>query len=743
MNENTPSTSRFTESSDDWIPKFKQYYHLLLKRKWVIILTLSLVMVVASVFTLRQPKIYEAFSTIIIEKETPLILKGIHEVARTEVKYWENKENMATYFKILKSRAVLQKVVTKLSLETNLTFLGLAGVQDSAKLQQALKKIDPVSILRSKIRIEEVRDSRVVNINIVDRDPVFAAQLSDVVAESFIENNLDMKLNITKEATDWLSDQIILLQKNLQSSEMALHEYRKKNNILSASIDDDTELHYNIVKNLSTNLSNTQAKRMEVESQRELLQKAIHENNVKFIESMSFENKYIDHLKISLSNLESEMAQIQTTYLPNHPKFQTISAKIQAVQDQIREELEKYYKSVDGQYQLLSETEKKITQSIENEKQKAIEIKKLEVEYSSLSRQKENDERLYTLVLERQKEADLTGHLKTNNITVLEYAQTPSAPIKPNVRLNLGIALLFGLLFGVGIAVILEFIDNTVKTQDDIENGIKLPFLGIIPSIAEHEKFENGVRIIPKREAKDLYIYHNNKSSVAECCRTIRTNLMFMSPDKPLRRFLVTSAGPKEGKSLTAVSLGITMAQAGTRTLLVDTDMRRPRLHRAFAMNNEKGVTSTLLGEAKLEDVIRKTPVPNLDVLTCGPIPPNPSELLHTKKFVAMVERLSEMYDRVLYDSPPVGAVTDALIISNLMDGVVLISKSGQTTKPMLKQSKKMLADVKANILGVVLNDLDLDNKGYGYYYYYYYYSRKYGYYYGESEKEAKTSTTA
>ena len=233
---------------------------------------------------------------------------------------------------------------------------------------------------------------------------------------------------------------------------------------------------------------------------------------------------------------------------------------------------------------------------------------------------------------------------------------------------------------------------------------------------------------------RDHYLVSHPKSSVAECCRTVRTNLLFMSPENPARRLLITSASPQEGKSTVVINLGITMAQSGSKVLLLDTDMRRPRLHKAFGIQRGTGLTTAILGEAEIQEVIRSSDVPGLDIAPCGPIPPNPTELFHTERFSSIIKELSQTYDRVLFDSPPVAMVADPLILSSMIDGVVLVIKGASTSRDMIRRALKQLKDVNARILGAVINDLDLESREYGYYYY-----RQYGYYYGEKERDATT----
>lgn len=264
-----------------------------------------------------------------------------------------------------------------------------------------------------------------------------------------------------------------------------------------------------------------------------------------------------------------------------------------------------------------------------------------------------------------------------------------------------------------------------------MERQLRVSFLGLIPTIKPEQRED----IDDATPLRDNFLIMHPKSSVAECCRTVRTNILFMSPENPPKRILVTSAGPQEGKSTVVINLGITMAQSGSRVLLVDTDMRRPRLHKSFGLGKSEGISSVILGEVELQQAVIKTEVDNLEILPCGPIPPNPTELFHTDRFANLVETLTASYDRLIFDSPPVMMVADPLILSHSMDGVIMVVKGASTSRDVVRRALRQLEDVKARVLGVVINDLDLDNKQYGYYYY-----RRYGYYYGEKESDVSST---
>lgn len=336
-----------------------------------------------------------------------------------------------------------------------------------------------------------------------------------------------------------------------------------------------------------------------------------------------------------------------------------------------------------------------------------------------------------------------------NNLRVLDYAIVPTTPVKPRTSMIIAIAFFFGLLGGIALALLLDALDVSVKGQQDLER-MGLVFLGLVPSINEAinrykrnrntkkknviDGDEDPVVIPPEKISPELVVHQLPKSTVAESCRVIRTNLLFMSPERELRTLLVTSPGPQEGKTTVAISLAIVMAQGGSRVVLIDLDMRRPRVHQPFGFKKEPGMSEAILGKRTIDEIVRSTDIKGLWIIPSGPVPPNPAELLHTERFSLLLRELSEKFDRVVIDSPPLGPVTDAAIISTQVDGVVMVAKSGATRRAAIKAAWRQLKEIGARVLGTVLNNVSA-KRSYGYYNYYYYRKRGYGYYaYGEEE---------
>lgn len=697
---------------------------VLLKRRWVILGVMVLVIGLVALKTLREPKIYTASVSLVIELQAPKVLGDqVQDVAESGASFWQTKEFFETQFRILKSHAVAERVVHKRSLDRDENFLGLGRIRDPVLRAQAMKGSDAVAVLRSRLRVEPVRDSRVVNVLVEDEDPKKAALLADTVADEFIQYNLTEKLGTSRSASEWLHDQVDELQQKLADSEQALYQFKRENEILTVSIEDSQSIVAKRLSALSDAITRVREKRAELSAKAQGVRGARAAHALESLPQISA-SSFIQAERTRSLQLGEEIAEAQTRYGEDHPRILALLERRKKADELVAHEEENIARSVELEEQEARETEGNLSRLLEGVKREAFEVNRKEVDFSRLRREQDNNAKIVELVTRRLKDVDLAGLLRTNNVRLLDAAEIPGVPTSPNLRFALLLALALGLLGGVGSAFLLEQLDQTVKGQEDLERCARGAFLGIIPAVRQLEKDVANV---------DLFIHLRPKSSVAECLRTVRTNLLFLGTERPLNKLLVTSSGPQEGKTTAVIDLGITFAQSGQRVLLVDTDMRRPRLHKAFGLSNDLGLSSVLLDEKRLGEALKQTEVPDLTVLPCGPIPPNPAELLHTERFRALVAELTRRYDRVIFDSPPVAAVTDAMILSAEVDGVVLLAKAGKTSKEAVKRARRALADVQARVVGALLNGVDLRDRSAGYYYADY---SGYGSYYGEKEAE-------
>jgi capsular exopolysaccharide synthesis family protein len=424
------------------------------------------------------------------------------------------------------------------------------------------------------------------------------------------------------------------------------------------------------------------------------------------------QSRTVQELKVRYFDAVVECADMKVRYLGDHPKLNACEAKAAAARQGLLREVRTILDGARREYDEAVQTERKLHALLNETKTDAFGLNQFEKQYLELKRTYDNNQRLYELVLQRLKETGVTGMMQLSNVRILDRAEAPEEPMSPSPGRNLALATVLGLLCGIGLAFVLEMLDVTVSTREQVEERLGIPFLGVIPTI-ERENDEN---------VRDLFVHTHPQSAPAECLRSIRTNLLFMSPDRALRTILVTSSGPGEGKTTTAISLAEIMADGGNRVLLIDADMRRPRLHKVFGIHPERGLSSLILGEGRLEAFVSPTDIANLSVLTCGPVPPNPAELLHTQGFKTILAQASKSFDRVILDSPPAGVVADAVVISTQVDGTLFVLKTGETSRDAAARAIRTLTDVNARLFGAVLNDLNLEDQKYAHYSYYYAY---------------------
>ncbi len=728
------SSATDTDTSVDSAPGSKvdllSYWRTIRKRWPFVVLSMIIATVVAFVYTYRQAKVYESTCQIIIDSQPPQVLPGSKDVIEMGTgSFWGNKEFYETQYRIIQSTNVGQRTAEKLGLQYDPDYAGVLGPNhDLASLGRAIA---------AQISVKPLKDSRLALITVTDGKPQRAALIANTIADTYIEYNLDYKLEGARTAMAWLAEQESDLKRQLEESELKLYQFKKDRNLLAVSLDDKQSMLSNNLASVNGKLTELRIARLSLEAKRRMIQRAREDIADRETLPELSDRESIKTLRTSYTSLTKDYAELSTKYGAEHPKMKALQDQMEVIRKAYVKEIDEALATFEKSYQEVVDNEKSLKALMEQQKDEAIELAKVEVEYRPLMRASEQNDKMYGIISTRQKEIDITGPMRTNNVRVLERAIVPTTPIRPKPIQNLMLGLLLGLGTGVALAFAIEALDNTLKTQADVEQFLGVPVLGLVPVIGTQN--EPAEVLADDLRQRDLGVFLDPKSVAAECCRSIRTNILFMSPDRPIRTMLITSPSPQEGKTTTAINLGVTMAEAGGRVLLVDTDMRRPRLHRSFGVGNQVGISTVIVGKATLEEAVKHTDVPNLDVLTCGPVPPNPSELLHTDRFAAVLADCAKLYDRVILDSPPTSAVTDPAVLGNLVDGVVLIIKAGETTRDSAIHARRQLMSAKARVVGVVVNAIDFSNPAYGYEYYYRNYYR-YGYTYGGGPDQKVTT---
>ncbi|HMI89349.1 MAG TPA: polysaccharide biosynthesis tyrosine autokinase [Polyangiaceae bacterium] len=711
-----------------------------IRKYWMTSLAVTLIVVVTTTFyTLGQTKIYEAAGTLQFDPSPPRPLgKQVDSIFDSGGgTFWATREYYETQYKILQSMRLALSVVQQLNLHRDATFIrNLPPAHPSPPA--SVSPEDAAEILRSRLSVAAVKESRLAMVRYTDADPERARRILNAILDRYLAQNVEDALSSANAAVDWLHGQLDNLKGELERSEMALHEYKLHKNILSVAFDDQSNMLRDQMKQVSGVLTEVRTKREEASARRDELMQISSDNPSTLPATELLHNVLLQTLRQQYEEaLRDREALIAGGKGKEHPDVASIQSRIDTSRTALLNEIRNIQRGVEADLSTVSRQESGLANLLERAKSQALDLNLLEIEYNRLARSKTQTEKLYSLVLERTKESELTQMMRVNNIHVLDMPLLPRSPIRPRVPVNVAIGTLSGLALGIAAALGRGLLDRTVKTPDDLERGLGLPFLGLVPKIgpdgSRGSYYGRGQRRKRQKEVvnRELIVHEQPSSGIAEASRAIRTNLLFMAPDNPHKVLLLTSAGPGEGKTTVACCIAIAMAQAGQRVILVDCDLRRPRIHRIFGRTSDVGVTTELLNDsAKLlrDDLTDqlKTEIPNLSVLPAGPIPPNPAELLHSDRFKTFLSRLSERYDRVIIDSPPIVAVTDAAILSTLVDSTVLVIKAFSTTKEVCRQGIRLLADVGAKTAGTILNFVDLDRHEYKYYHYYY---RRYGYY--------------
>jgi capsular exopolysaccharide synthesis family protein len=443
------------------------------------------------------------------------------------------------------------------------------------------------------------------------------------------------------------------------------------------------------------------------------------------------ENKLIMDLKQAYIQLEAQYMKLSETFKPEYPEMVRLKSQMETIQRRLESEISKVTAGIQNDYESSLRRESLLRQAFEQQKGRAMEMKEKAIQYNILKREADTNRDLYKGLLQRMKEAGVSAGIIASNIQIVDQAELPRAPYKPNKKLNLLLAAVVGLFLGIGLAFFFEYLDNTVKTPEDVEQLIRLPSFGMVPEISNgrRRRLEKGASF-----PVELITFGHPKSMLSEAYRNIRTSILLSFSEKPPKKIAISSPNPGEGKTTTVINTAIALSQTGAKVVIIDSDMRKPRVHKIFDVEKENGMglSSFLSGHAELEALIKKTEIPNLFYIPSGPIPPNPSELVGSVLFKSMMKSLGERFDHIVLDSPPVLGFADSIILSSFVDGVILVALGGRTSREALQRAKEALYQVNAKILGVVINRVNIQRSDYGTYYY------RYHSYYGEGEKKGR-----
>jgi exopolysaccharide transport family protein len=721
----------------------RDYWKVIRKRQWTIVAFFLIVVITTAIGTFTMKPIFRASTTIQINKENPQILdfKEIFAVNTMDMDYYQ------TQYKILESRSLAKRVIQNLKLAEHPEFLPKPETPFQKWKSNILNSIsglftssDPnknpaengretslINQFLKKLKIEPIRNSRLVKIHFDSNSPDLSSQVSNALAANYMQQNLESRFIATQQAKEWLTGQLEDLKGKVERADEALQAFGSKHNIISL---DEKE---NVTMQRLTDLNETLTKAESERMAKEALYKQTKDRTFDSLPSI-LENKLIMDLKQAYIQLEAQYMKLSETYKPEYPEMVRLKQQMQAIQKRIDGELAKIIAAIKNDYESSLRKEALLRQAFEEQKARVIEMKDKAIQYNILKREADTNKELYKGLLQRMKEAGVSAGIMASNIQVVDQAELPARPYKPNKQLNLLLAAVVGLFLGVGLAFFLEYLDNTVKTPEDVEQLIQLPSFGMVPEISyeRRRRVESGTSY-----PVELITFGHPKSMLSEAYRNIRTSILLSFSERPPKRIAISSPNPAEGKTTTVINTAIALSQTGVQVLLIDADMRKPRIHKIFREENGAGLSNFLSGNAALDSVIKKSDIPNLYYIPSGPIPPNPSELIGSKLFKNMMESLGERFDHIVLDSPPVLGFADAIILSTSVEGVILVVSGGKTPRETLQRAKEALHQVNAKILGVVINRIDIQRSDYGYYYY------RYHYYYGKERKKKELPFTS
>lgn len=730
-----------------------EYWRILHKRRWTVLGILLLVVVTVMIGTLKQRPVYRAKAVVQIDRETQNIVT-FKEVVEFDP---QSEDYLETAYKVLRSRTLARRVIDKLRLDQVPEFS-----QPPSWLARLLRKnqpVDPKGIageVRSdpkyhslignfldRLTVTPVRNSRLVEIAFDSYDPVLAYRVANTLANNYIEWNLEVKWDATQKASEWLSTQLVGLKAKLEKSEEDLQRYAKENSILF--IDEKQSMSAQKLKQLEEEYTRAEAERIQKES----LHNQVRNSDLNSIPGL-LDSRLFQELSLKLADLRREYSEQSVIFTAEYPKVKRLKNQIDEIESVLQKERVAVARRVTDDYLAAVNRVRLLKEVVGQQTKEFNDIAEKSIQYNILKREVDTYRQLYDGLLQRLKEAGVSAGLKASNIRVVDEAEVPPKPARPRKLINLALALVLGCALGVGMALFQEYLDNTLKSPDDVQRYLRLPALGVIPSASGNGRgklpygygygYGYGIRKRLPKPANQTgdgapsplhpeLIGSGTNAQLSEAYRSLRTSVLLSTSGRPPRIILITSAQPGEGKTTTVVNLAITLAQLGSRVLVVDSDMRKPRIAGLLKIKvSPVGLSTYLTGQSTLDESVVDTPIPNLYAVPCGPVPPNPAELLSSELMGKLISEGREKFDYVLMDSPPVLHVADSRILAAQVEAVILVAHGGSTPRELVNHAKTYLLQVNANLIGVALNNVDFSSVGYDYYYRYY---RRYGYGYG------------
>ena len=703
----------------------------------LIVAVFAVVVAIAMLESYSAVPMYRAQARIVIQDERSASVANLNA---SEPAYWQDPEPyFNTQYRILQSRGLARRVVRKLppppspapsALSRALSFPRQAIAQWRKKPQTATAaseapaadesaaELAAIGAFLGGVEIAPVKGTRLVEIAYTSPDPNYAALAANTLAREYVQQNLDLKLANTTNTITWLGEEVGKQRAKVEAAERAMAEYQEGQNAMS--LDDRQNIVIARLNSLNDAVTKAKTARLQKEAAYRQLGSVKGDSANADTYPAVAQNTTIQEIKQQLATLNGEKAKLSQRYGPQHPEMERITKQIDNSSARLRAETAKVLESIANDYRSALAEERNLSGSLEEQKRHAIDLNRKNITFSILQREAESERQVYNALLQQEKELRVVSNSRANNVQLMDDAEVPGGPFTPNHSRDWLMALVLGLAFGVAVAYTVEYLDDTVKLPDDVTRRLKLPLLGLVPAVGGDK-----LPVLTSPVPHDF----------GEAFRSLRTSLVFTNGSPGKRTIAVTSTQPLEGKTTTACNVAIALALGGSRVMLIDGDMRRPGLHRTMGLPNEIGLSHVLTGQARVREAVQRTSESNLFVMTAGRVPPNPSELLSSDRMRQLLANLEAgPFEWVIIDTPPVLAVTDAVILAPHMSGVVFVIGAEMTRRAHAERAIQSIQSGKPTITGAVLNRVDLNRNKY-------YYSRYYGYhyksYYGDSSTPA------
>lgn len=693
------------------------YWNILNKRRWTIVTVTFIVTLLVAIASFKMTPIYEATVHLDIEADT-LQIQSLNDLFR---QIPTDEAFIGTQIQVLEGDSLAERTIEQLGLARDQAWA--AAIRQANSPLSGKPTTSPDGLLtpfKSCLHVQKVRDSHVVNVSFESADPGLSAKVANALANNYIEYNFREKYDATRQASGWMEHQLDELKAKVEKSQQALVDYERQNAIVNVS--DKENVVEQRLADLSRDLTNAQNDRLQKESVYELARS--NESQVAFVA----QNDLLQRLEEKYADLKSQYVDALQQFGPKHPKAERLQSQVDEIQSLIQRERKRMVERIRNDYMAALGRERLLAAAVAKEKVEVGALNQLLIQHNLLKREFDTNQQLYDNLLQRLKDATVSAGLRATNIHVIDPAKPPRSPVRPQKLLNILIGLTVGLVLGLALAFVQEAVDTSIKSIDEAERLANAPALAVIP--LARDTLRRPRPSLPgsnggSAATQGLALLSQPSSALAESFRTLLTSVVLSTAPQPPQALLITSSTANEGKTSTALNLAIALAQRGEPTLLIDADLRHPGIAASLNLGNGKGLASFLTGAHSIEEVLRQfPPVPTLWALPTGPKPPNPAQLLSSCAMESMLRELRKQFKFLVIDSPPVLPVADAMVLSTFVDGVVFVIESGATVRGAVTRARKILQNVGANVLGIVLNKVDVRHDGYyGYHTHYYYHS--------------------